>query len=247
MNYLSHFRYNELHGCGANQPEFALGVALPDLWPRYSRSVRIRWRRVRALHLSEPCAAALRCGLLNHAEADRHFHTLPWFLRTLRDVKRCCGRIAARHDVHTMLVDFVSHVAIELALDHHLLQRDASLAERFFAAIERVDAGRVAMVAGLFAGRPLPGLDGEINGFIARRGLGRYIERDVLVRVLWHVLGLTRVRVAPPPALVETAVDTAIALADPERVWAELPPAYAGDGPAATILPEPPPRPPGLA
>ena len=44
MNYLSHYVYNH-EICGLPcEPYFVMGVALPDLWLRYSRSRRIRWR-----------------------------------------------------------------------------------------------------------------------------------------------------------------------------------------------------------
>ncbi|GAF97361.1 unnamed protein product, partial [marine sediment metagenome] len=76
MNYLGHYVYNHAI-CGLDrQPDFVLGVALPDLWPRFSRKRRIRWQAVHAANVRDPQARQLRAGLLNHVAVDRRFHAL---------------------------------------------------------------------------------------------------------------------------------------------------------------------------
>ena len=58
MNYLAHFVFNH-RICGRPlEPYFALGVVLPDLWLRFSRERRIRWRAVQAAQPLVPAAAA---------------------------------------------------------------------------------------------------------------------------------------------------------------------------------------------
>ncbi len=71
MNYLSHFFFNHTV-CGVEpEPYFAMGVLLPDLWLRFSRKRRIRWKAVRAASPTGARGQALRAGLLNHVELDR--------------------------------------------------------------------------------------------------------------------------------------------------------------------------------
>ena len=56
MNYLGGYVFN--HGvCQVvPEPHFEMGVALPDLWPRFSRGRRIRWECVRQGCRCDPSA-----------------------------------------------------------------------------------------------------------------------------------------------------------------------------------------------
>jgi hypothetical protein len=47
MNYLGHYVFNHERCRLDAQPYFVMGVALPDLWPQFSGTRRIRWGAVR--------------------------------------------------------------------------------------------------------------------------------------------------------------------------------------------------------
>ena len=144
MNYLSHFVFNHEVRDLPCESYFALGVVLPDLWMRFSRKRRIRWKAVRAAEPTNAVGRNLRAGLLNHIEADRLFHTAPVFLRWQRELKERVGA----DDIHPALVDFLAHAMLELALDHHLLHEDESLLPRFFDVLAGCDAELAAQRVG---------------------------------------------------------------------------------------------------
>lgn len=217
MNYLAHFVYNH-DVCGLpREPYFAMGVALPDLWLRYSRSRRIRWRAVQAATVTIPPAVHLRDGLLNHREVDRQFHGAPVFRYWQRMLKGAVGG----GDVRPAVVDFLAHMAIELALDYHLLRADPALVGRFYDTIAPCDPAVVARRVGMIAAVQTPGLDDVVRKFIARRFLRHYRSRAGLADVVRIVLALATIP-APPPAHIDAVLAAADALVEPEQVWAEL-------------------------
>jgi hypothetical protein len=214
MNYLSHFVYNH-RVCGVPEdPHFVIGVVLPDLWLRFSRTRRIRWRAVRAAAPTEAADVQLRAGLLNHVEVDRRFHYLPEFLRWQQRLKAS----VAPHETHAALLDFLAHMAIELALDHHLVLEDAELVDHFYDVAERTDALDVAQRVGALAAVNTVGLDEIIRRFLARRFLRHYRTATGLSDVIRIVLALAEIP-APTDGVIETLVAGAIGSSDPATVW----------------------------
>lgn len=217
MNYLAHFVLNHEQRRLPRASYFAMGVALPDLWPRFSRRRRIRWQTVRQTRGQDAAAESLRRGLLNHVAADACFHELPCFHAWQRPL-----RALLRHgSVHGAVADFLAHVAVELALDHHLVLNDPHLPERFFQCLEHCDPQRVTDDVSRVGGVDACGLADEISAFITRRALSRYADPDVLVGVLHFLLDIVGVTERPPNSTLREVVDVAIMQASPEAVWSD--------------------------
>lgn len=218
MNYLAHFVYNH-EVCGRPvEPYFALGVVLPDLWLRYSRRHRIRWPAVRAATLADRVDVQLQAGLLNHVAVDRAFHVLPVFLRWQRELRAAIDGDA----VHPALIDFLVHMCLELALDHHLLVAAPDLVERFYGVVAQCDARRAAARVGVLGAVSTDGLDEVIRQFVARRFLRHYRTPAGMTDVVRIVLKLAEIP-APPNALLDDITARSVVLADPAAVWAGLP------------------------
>lgn len=219
MNYLSHFVYNH-EICGLPlDPHFVLAVVLPDLWLRFSRTRRIRWRSVRAATPDDAVDRALREGLLNHVDVDQRFHALPVFGQWQRDVRGVIPVDAA----HPTLIEFLAHMSIELALDHRLLADDPALADRFYDVVATCDAADVARRVGVLGTVDTAGLDEAIRKFIARRFLRHYRTQRGLTDVVRIVLSLADIS-CPPEQHLEALIQRAVSVAEPGAVWRELRP-----------------------
>lgn len=218
MNYLGHYVFNH-HVCGiAVEPHFVVGVMLPDLWPRFSRKRRIRWKAVRDAAPRDPEASQLRAGLLNHVAADQRFHTLPSFVRWLREI-----RDSVEPDgVPLTVIEFLSHIAIELVLDQRLVREDPSVAENFYDVIAQCDYEFVARHVGRLGRVDTAGLADELHGFVQRRYLPNFARDGSLVRVMHYILGLTSLNLHPPGELMNKIVAAATRRVDPARIWAEM-------------------------
>jgi hypothetical protein len=217
MNYLSHFVYNhEIRGLAAT-PYFAMGVVLPDLWLRFSRRRRLRWRAVRAAEPMDPVGASLRAGLLNHVEVDRSFHGLPTFLLWQQALKVGVNG----SDVHPALVDFVAHVAIELVMDHHLVRAAPARVERFYELLAGCDPGVVAQRVAVLGAVKTHGLEDVVRRFVERRFLRHYRAREGLADVVRILLALAQMP-AVPELVLERVFTRAVRLVRPGAIWAAL-------------------------
>ncbi|MEW6252755.1 MAG: hypothetical protein AB1716_19135 [Planctomycetota bacterium] len=219
MNYLAHFVFNH-QVCGLPaDPYFALGVVLPDLWARYSRRKRLRWRAVRAALPADAIDAALQAGLLNHVEVDRRFHTLPLFAQWQAATRAAHNGNGA----HPAVLDFVAHMAVELALDHHLLRAKVGLADRLYDLLAMCDPELAAERAGRLGAVDAGGLGPIIRSFVGRRYMHGYVRRDGLVEAIGLVLTAAEIPVPQADAL-HAYLGCALELVDPARLWAELGP-----------------------
>lgn len=247
MNYLSHYVYNhEISGI-APQPYFVMGVAIPDLWSRYTRARRIRWKAVQSAEPQDETDEQLRAGLLNHIAIDRAFHCLPAFLGMQRELKTRF----ARRGIHAALLEFLCHVSVELALDSALLVRRPTLADEFYDRLAACDAREVERRVARLGAVNTDRLAEAIDGFIARRFLRAYMHLDGLVEALRLILSRTSAQGAVSPLLLSELIRGAAQTADPDAIWAGMPHAaatqtsatdcFAPDAAAAAPPPAPPP------
>lgn len=224
MNYLGHYAYNHVYGGLDARPYFVLGVALPDLWMRFSRSRRLRWKAIRAARPADPRVADLRAGLLNHVEADRRFHVLPVFERWRADLK---NRLASQ-SLHAATVDFLSHLIPELVLDRLVCLRSPWLAEEFYRQLALCDYRFVEFEISSLADVNADGLAHEIDAFVRRRFLPRFAEPETLIEVVEFVLSLTNIPECPSRCMLADMILAACEIVDPELVWAQIqPPSFA--------------------
>jgi len=217
MNYLGHFVFNH-RVCGLQpEPYFSMGVVLPDLWLRFSRKRRIRWKAVQAMKPQDAVGTHLRRGLLNHVDVDRRFHSLPSFLRWQRELKNTVKTTG----VHPALVEFATHAGIELTLDHILLREDPVLSEALYDLVSQSDARVVADRVGQIGAVDTTGLDEVIQGFFARRFLRHYRTRRGLADVLQLILSLAKIT-PPPVRILDELFAIAVEIVHPPIIWAEL-------------------------
>lgn len=218
MNYLGHYVFNHEICRLEPEPYFVTGVALPDLWPRFSRRRRIRWRCVRDASPSEPPAVRLRDGMLNHAAVDQRFHALPAFVGGQRELK---ARVAS-DGLHPALFDFLTHLSLELALDRWMVREDPQRAEDFYDQIARCEPRLVEHAIGTIAGVDTRGLAEEVRGFVRRRFLANFARSETLVRVAQYVLKLTSASQTPPEKMIRELLETAATLTEPSTIWSQM-------------------------
>jgi hypothetical protein len=218
MNYLGHYAYNRAVLGLEPEPYFVLGVALPDLWTRFSRRRRLRWRAVRAAEPREPRVARLRAGLLNHVAADRRFHALPIFEQWRKELRQAAGGESSRDS----LTDFLTHLIPELTLDRAIACRRPELAEAFYDALGGCDREFVEAETGRLGEVDAAGLACEIDAFVRRRFLPRFRRPETIFAVVDFILGLTGIAERPSQALLARLVRAAEELVRPEFVWAQM-------------------------
>ncbi len=128
--------------------------------------------------------------------------------------------------VQPALLDFLAHVAVELAMDHRLLRDDPTLVDEFYGVVSDCDARVVAERVGEIGAVDTGGLDEVIRGFIERRFLRHYRTQAGLADAVRVVLSLADIPALPDGVLAELFVG-AVELVEPGRVWEALTPGRA--------------------
>lgn len=189
MNYLSHgYRF-------LDDPLFLAGTAVPDWLSVVNRRVRARKRLV------EPVVAATESdeirrigqGILQHHKDDDTFHRCAPFQQLEGEL----GREFRRHmpDKYDHRPGFLGHIVVELLLDQCLAERDKTLLDRFYAAMDLVDAELIETTVNLMAAKKTDKLAWFIDRFRKERFLYDYGVDATLFLRLNQVL--TRVRLPP--------------------------------------------------
>ncbi len=220
MNYLSHFYFNHHVAELPADPYFVMGVALPDLWKRYTRDRRIRWHHVRSFRALDHRDQSLQQGLLNHVAADRWFHALPVFAEWQRRLSSSMNH----SDTDSVPAEFLVHLIVELVMDHLLVKGDPDLPRQFYEILGLCDPADMEQRMSKIAAVPTDGLATEIRGFIERRYLERFGCLAELVPVVHFVLKLAGVSDAPTEDGVFVLLNRAVEIVRPDALWDFHPP-----------------------
>lgn len=170
MNFLSHHAL----ACqlASDQPAlFYAGNLLPD-WLGIAQEGPLRRHHV----ADKP--GALAEGARLHFDADHRFHTDPVFERLCDEAKVLLRPLPLKR------VFFFAHVAVELAMDAHLLRSNTAHADDLFTRLELCLPEIAPEAARLLEREALPELAGVAERFVAHRWILAYATDDGLARRL---------------------------------------------------------------
>ena len=188
MNYLAHgYRF-------VDSPCFLAGTAVPDWLSVVDRKVRVRSRA--ALPLLESPDAPTRqiaSGILQHLADDQWFHQTRVFAETcLQFAVELRERLPGDEGFRP---SFLGHILVEVLIDAALMDRDRSLADRYYDAMDCVSGAKVQHVVNAIAKVQTDRLDGWISRFRQVRFLYDYLDDAKLLFRMEQVMS----RVGLPP------------------------------------------------
>lgn len=189
MNFLSHHAVARTVA-GQEPPLFYAGNLLPD-FIGISGEGSLRQRHV------EGKTGALADGVRLHLATDTRFHSDPAFVALCSEASALLK--AAPFGLPLRRVFFYAHVAVELALDAHLLRQDPELAEDLFSHLRAVQPTLIPAALPLLGVPELPRLEHLLTEFVRERWILAYAEEAGCAR---RLAGLGR-RIGhelPPPA-----------------------------------------------
>lgn len=181
MNFLSHAaRY-------LDRPYVVAGTAVPDWLSVVDRKIRVRSRHaLPLLHSDDPITRQVALGITHHHRDDQWFHGSRLFNETtLQFALQLRDQLPGDEGFRP---SFLGHILIEILIDATLMERDPSLAERYYAAIEAVSAEDVQAVVNRVAGSGTDQLAPLILRFAQARFLYDYLDDDKLLMRLNQVM-----------------------------------------------------------
>ncbi|MBN2021970.1 MAG: hypothetical protein JW809_04185 [Pirellulales bacterium] len=190
MNYLAHAIPF------LDEPYRVAGAGVPDMLVVVDRRVRLRSRHVRPfLDDPDPVVAAVAGGIAQHFRDDARFHETAAFARLSNEL--AVASAAVLGDAAALRPRFVGHLLVELLLDATLAEDRPDLLERYYRAIEAVDARRVQEAVNQMAPQPTDRLAAMISLILRERFLSDYLEDAKLWVRLNQIM--RRVRLEPLP------------------------------------------------
>ncbi len=177
MNYFAHgIRF-------LDRPYFLAGTAVPDWLNVVNRKARATVRLAKNwVDDSEPQVAEVARGIIQHHHDDGWFHSSRAFadlnLKLTSSVREVLG------DKDDFRPGFLGHILVELLLDAALIEASPWQLDRYYAAIDSLDAQQVSEVVNRMTSAPAKMLDWFILRFSAERFLYDYLDD---AKLLWRL------------------------------------------------------------
>ncbi len=188
MNFLSHYYFERY----SHNPELVLGSILPDLVKNAAKEVNIQAHKYETKLGNNPKLNSLYQGWMRHIETDRLFHNAPFFYENTHELKLL---LAPAVETTAIRPSFLSHIALELLLDHLLLENGMVNENDFYAYLTAADRDTVARFLKICDVPDTEFFFTYFDGFIKARYVGSYREFEQITfalinicRRLWHVV-----------------------------------------------------------
>ena len=177
----------------------AVATGIPDMLTVVDRSVRLRRRHVDPYcDDPDPIVASTARGVAQHLEDDARFHSTEVFARLSLDFT-----IAIRdrfEEKSSLRPRFLGHLLLEVLLDATLIARMPERLDRYYAALQSVDARKIERAVNRMATRRTDRLATMIETIPRVRFLSDYAEDDRLwmrMNQVMHRAGLEPLPHAP--------------------------------------------------
>lgn len=132
MNFLSHFYFERF----TVQPERVVGCVLPDLLKNADKSYVFHPQRFEEQLFVHPLCRELSEGWYRHVAVDKAFHSSEVFLEHCHLLRRRLDPILQDLPIRGT---FMAHIAVELLLDHLLIEHQLVNVSRFYEHLEQVN------------------------------------------------------------------------------------------------------------
>lgn len=160
VNFLSHYyfeRYNP-------HAERVLGGLLPDLLKNVNKQYNFHPQRFEELLFAHPKTRRISEGWYRHLEVDRIFHGSNFFLQHCHVLRKELDPLLVHLPIRA---SFLAHIAIELLLDHLLIENRIVNPVRLYEHLEQVHRGTIERYLSVF---------GEVDISQFLEFYGRFLE-----------------------------------------------------------------------
>jgi hypothetical protein len=184
VNFLSHYYFDSR----LEQPYFNLGLIFPDIVRNFVKGSKLNLTI--AIH-NEQRQDDLLKGCIQHVQTDKVFHASAGFHSAMDFVTR-----QIRQSAHDIDKDwFISHILVELAMDHYLINQDKLLANKLYNDFEMVDTQQIHSFLSRHDFSNFDKFQNGFDRFMKVRYLESYTEDDNIVYALGRIC--TKMGLAP--------------------------------------------------
>ena len=180
MNFLSHYYFERY----SRNPEQVMGCVLPDLIKNADRDVNVLPHKFEHRFDANPKLRNVYRGWSRHVETDRYFHNAPFFYTHTHELKLLLTPTVAGTPIRP---SFLSHIALELLLDHLLLQHQCVHESDFYECLAAADRDTVARFLTLCDVPETTFFFTYFNSFMRAQYIGSYRHFDQITRAIINI------------------------------------------------------------
>ncbi len=136
MNFLSHYYFERF----SHDAERVTGSVLPDLLKNADKTLNAYPHKYEDRFTGNPRLEQLLAGWKRHLETDKLFHNSAYFYEHTHGLKTLIGPIVTGTAIRP---SFLSHIALELLLDHLLLTTGLLHEDHFYQYLAKSDQGSI--------------------------------------------------------------------------------------------------------
>ena len=161
-----------------------MGCLLPDLIKNADKSLNVLAHKYESKMGNNPKLNSLYRGWVRHVETDRLFHNAAFFYDNTHELKLLLSPAVEDTEIRP---SFLSHIALELLLDHLLLKNDLVYEAEFYAHLKVVDRDAVDRFLRVCEVSDTAIFFSYLDTFIEEAYVGGYREFDQITRALIHI------------------------------------------------------------
>lgn len=180
MNFLSHYYFERY----SHDPELVLGSVLPDLIRNADRSVTILPQKYEDRFGNNPKMQSIYRGWARHTETDRYFHNSDFFYTHTHELKILLAPTVEGTEIRP---SFLSHIGLELLLDHLLLHNNRIHEADFYEYLAMADRDTVHRFLSLCAVKDTAFFFDYFDNFLKARYVGEYRDHRNLVTAMINI------------------------------------------------------------
>ncbi len=180
MNFLSHYYFERY----SHNPELVLGSVLPDLIRNADRNIIILPQKYEDRFANNPKLQSIFLGWMRHIETDRYFHNSPFFYQHTHDLKVL---LTPTVEGTAIRPSFLSHIALELLLDHLLLDNNWVHESDFYAYLAASDRDMTDRFLELCEIQDTSFFNSYFNDFMQAQYVGSYRKFDQITFAILNI------------------------------------------------------------
>lgn len=183
MNFLSHY-YFERH---SHDPELVMGSVLPDLLKMAAKANLIHPMKHADELTIHPKVKSLYNGWERHIVTDKLFHNSAFFYDKTHELKLLLTPVITDTPIRP---SFLSHIALELLMDHLLLLQNFVHEQDFYEYLAAADREAIARFLSICGVEDSGFFFRFFNSFMRSQYIGSYRQLDQVTYALINICSL---------------------------------------------------------
>ncbi|MFZ4261093.1 hypothetical protein ACFRAE_03565 [Sphingobacterium sp. HJSM2_6] len=180
MNFLSHFYFERF----AIHSQRLVGALLPDLLKNVDKSYTFHPQKSEEILFANPKTRQISEGWYRHVEVDKLFHGSEFFLEHCHQLRLQLQKPLAGLPIRP---SFMAHIAIELLLDHLLIEQELVNVSRLYEHLEHADRNSIRSYLKTIAVPDIEAFMKFYEDFISWKYIFEYKDINAISKPLFNI------------------------------------------------------------